>query len=102
MVARRTEISLLSVLATNPSWLAGLALQACGAPHLRGLQCCENSAVPMICIRRRCWGTALQNLLPNVEANRHFAAGRVWARLLKPKPGPPQSVRLSDQLGRAA
>ena len=39
---------------------------------------------------------------PNVEANRHFAVGRVWARLLKPKPGPPQSVRLSDQLGRAA
>ena len=29
----------------------------------------------------------------------HFAAGRVWARLLKPKPGPPQSVRLSDGLG---
>ena len=36
---------------------------------------------------------------PNVEANRHFAAGRVWARLFKPKPGPPQSVRLSDLLG---
>ena len=36
----------------------------------------------------------------NVRANRHFAVGRVWARLLKPKPGPPQSVRLSDQLGR--
>ena len=37
----------------------------------------------------------------NVEANRHFAAGRVWARLLEPKPGLPQSVRLSDGLGRA-
>ena len=35
----------------------------------------------------------------NVEANRHFAAGRVWARLFKPKPGTPQSVRLSDLLG---
>ena len=45
---------------------------------------------------------ALVDLGPNVLANRHFAAGRVWARLLKPKPGPPQSVRLSDQLGRAA
>ena len=44
----------------------------------------------------------LENVRSNVEANRHFAAGRVWARLLKPKPGPPQSVRLSDQLGRAA
>ena len=39
---------------------------------------------------------------PNVEANRHFAVGRVWARLFKPKPGPPQSVRLSDQLGVSA
>ena len=37
----------------------------------------------------------------NVVANRHFAAGRVWARLLKPKPGPPQSVRLSALLGLA-
>ena len=32
---------------------------------------------------------------PNVLANRHFAVGRVWARLLEPKLGPPQSVRLS-------
>ena len=48
--------------------------------------------------RHKIW----QLLTPNVEANRHFAVGRVWARLLKPKPGPPQSVRLSDQLGRAA
>ena len=40
-------------------------------------------------------------LTPNVLANRHFAAGRVWARLLKPKPGLPQSVRLSDQLGHS-
>ena len=37
---------------------------------------------------------------PNVRANRHFAAGWVWARLLKPKPGPPQRVRLSEWLGR--
>ena len=35
----------------------------------------------------------------NVEANRHFAVGRVWARLLEPKPGLPQSVRLSARLG---
>ena len=39
---------------------------------------------------------------PNVEANRHFAVGWVWAKLLKPKPGPPQSVRLSDLLGHTA
>ena len=32
----------------------------------------------------------------NVEANRHLAAGWVWARLLKPKRGPPQNVRLSE------
>ena len=37
-------------------------------------------------------------LRPNVLANRHFAVGRVWARLLKPKLGPPQSVRLSEWL----
>ena len=37
---------------------------------------------------------------PNVRANRHFGVGWVWARLLKPKLSPPQSVRLSDQLGR--
>ena len=36
-----------------------------------------------------------QLLTSNVLANRHFAVGRVWARLLKPKLGPPQSVRLS-------
>ena len=40
-------------------------------------------------------------VVPNVLANRHFAAGRVWARLLEPKPGQPQSVRLSDQLGHS-
>ena len=40
-------------------------------------------------------------MMANVLANRHFAAGRVWARLLEPKPGPPQSVRLSDQLGHS-
>ena len=44
---------------------------------------------------------SLRGLRPNVLANRHFAAGRVWARLLEPKPGPPQSVRLSDQLGHS-
>ena len=37
----------------------------------------------------------------NVLANRHFAAGQVWARLFEPKPGLPQSVRLSDQLGHS-
>ena len=36
---------------------------------------------------------------PNVRVNRHFAVGRVWARILEPKLGPPQSVRLNDQLG---
>ena len=41
-----------------------------------------------------------ENVRPNVQANRHFAVGRFWARLLKPKIGLPQSVRLSDQLGR--
>ena len=45
--------------------------------------------------------TAVVPVMPNVLANRHFAAGRVWARLLKPKPGLPQSVRLSDQLGHS-
>ena len=39
---------------------------------------------------------------PNVRVNRHFAEGRVWARLLEPKLGPPQSVRLNDQLGSTA
>ena len=39
---------------------------------------------------------------PNVRANRHFAAGRVWAKLLKPKLGPPQSVRLSEVLAITA
>ena len=39
---------------------------------------------------------------PNVRVNRHFAAGRVWARIFEPKLGPPQSVRLNDQLGSTA
>ena len=39
---------------------------------------------------------------PNVRVNRQFAAGRVWARILEPKLGPPQSVRLNDQLGSTA
>ena len=39
---------------------------------------------------------------PNVRVNRHFTAGRVWARILEPKLGPPQSVRLNDQLGSTA
>ena len=43
----------------------------------------------------------LNSVMPNVRANRHLAAGRVWARLFEPKPGPPQSVRLSDQLGHS-
>ena len=49
-----------------------------------------------------CVGAGLSWVGPNVLANRHFAVGQVWARLLEPKLGPPQSVRLSDQLGRAA
>ena len=40
-------------------------------------------------------------MTPNVRVNRHFAVGRVWARLLEPKLGLPQSVRLNDKLGIA-
>ena len=48
------------------------------------------------------FAAASEFVLPNVEANRQFAAGRVWARLLKPKLGPPQRVRLSGGLGVGA
>ena len=44
----------------------------------------------------------ISTVMANVEANRHFAVGWVWARLFKPKTGPPQSVRLSDLLGHTA
>ena len=53
------------------------------------------------CLGGATGSTVFENVLPNVRANRHFAAGRVWARLLESKPGPPQSVRLSDQLGHS-
>ena len=50
---------------------------------------------------RRSYRSAI-SVRSNVRVNRHFAVGRVWARLLEPKLGPPQSVRLNDQLDLTA
>ena len=47
-------------------------------------------------------GHGFEIVRPNVRVNRHVAAGRVWARIFEPKLGPPQSVRLNDQLGSTA
>ena len=72
-----------------------------GAFILRVGHRCVHAFPPALCLLTSSSRRILV-VLANVEANRHFAVGWVWAKLLKPKPGPPQSVRLSDLLGHTA